>query len=78
MRLQYLTLAHYSYILRLLRCFSALSLFASFIRNPRARRTPRGPSGCLHPDGPGRWPFDVAIPVAKLAKLSEFERRPNQ
>jgi hypothetical protein len=39
------------------------------------RRRVAGPSACLHPDGPGsglRF-FDVAIPVAKLAKLSEFE-----
>ena len=43
-----------SYNIGALRCFPAFLLYASFIRNQNgAADTARGPSGCLHPDGPG-------------------------
>jgi hypothetical protein len=52
--LQFLTLIHLSYNIGLLRCFHALPLYASLIRDQKVGAgTARVPSGRLHPDGTG-------------------------
>jgi hypothetical protein len=69
---------HLSYSIGALRCFPAFLLYASFIRNQNgAADTARGPSGCLHPDGPGSTANGVEeLASAQTAGTAQTSKTP--
>ena len=69
---------HFSYNISLLRGVAAFPLYASFIRDQNgAADTARGPSGCLHPDGPGSTANGVEeLASAQTAGTAQTSRTP--